>query len=235
MFILRVFEIAMRSDWKLSDELLDAVVGPWHAFGGSSQIELGVRELRQMESLKSGWNKKASNKRKWHTLIASSVLHDNHKHDSVDWQSEVLPKGSSNLSMDSFFNTRARDCTPWLKDIVGTSCRTAWYSPRPLHMIQQTLDLEMGFHFSEVGSPERSSKCWLSSLCSVGMMLLRRKGSDQMFINLGDCVGMAVLAWPAKRIETIAGTAWTFNLDVKPADIQTLFVYIAKMISWLRL
>jgi hypothetical protein len=221
-FVVRSFKLAEAAGWVWSPELAAKCRPGWESMGGTTAIEHAMRELRQLESHRSGWKKLASNKRKWDTLITSSVLTEVHNYSNLDWESETVPRGLQQKLTEGFFVTEVASIPAWLQEIVGTTQTAPWYSPRPLHMLQQTLDLEASLHYHETGNPENAKHLWLSCLFRMEPVVFWIPSqSPQTFLCVAEYFGQAVIAWPV--VEHSAAGLRVFLLQ-KLSDVCQLAV-----------
>ena len=229
-FVVRSFELARAADWTWSPDLASKVGVGWESMGGTTAVEHAMRELRQLESHKSGWKKLASNKRKFECLIDSSVLSELHSYRPVDWESQVVPRGRVKQLTEAMFVTKVAKIPAFLNNIVSESQATPWYSPRPLHMMQQTLDIIAATRYATLGFPEKARNFWLACLFRQDPVVYWRPPDSQKYLCIGEYYGQAAIGWPVTEHNSCGLKLFAFKEKVQFCDLAITFVEDAESI-----
>ena len=108
-----------------------------------------------------------------------------------------MPRGSARKLSEGMLATKISVIPRWLHEIVSEASTTPWYSPRPLHMLQQTLDIEAALHFHDRGQPEKAKHLWLSCLFRMEPVVFWFPLLDpQKYLCIAEYFGQGVIAWP---------------------------------------
>lgn len=122
------------------------------------------------------------------------------------------------------FEVKKDKCSLDMKDIVGTSSSTRWWSPGIQRLMCPVADIQLMRYACEVNDVSVVGSAWLGALASVehNLVLQQPSWSPQWFFSLG-CVGdRCVLLWPAyERTATGADNASIvyFEPDVLVKDL----------------
>lgn len=187
--------------WTYTEEVASEIRSDFEAIGQSQLIEDSFRSLRTQEKLKSGWKRSMQDKRKFHDLVTSPLIYRHHSYNKPEFRDEPIPKGVSQVNMDTMFQNNLTGLPKWYTEIVGRSSSVPWHSPAPLFEINSYIDLFMCQRYHDNGLWERARLTWFCGIFNDLPVIISHEdelGEDRWYIPLGYYNDRAALAWPLK-------------------------------------
>jgi hypothetical protein len=146
----------------------------------------------------SGWSKQVACERMWLGLIRSELASKDHRFDQAKWLDCSIPRGYECTPMKTMFIPSPSKSPPWLREIVGTSQRPAWFSPGPQSELQQFVDLTLAQHCVDTGDWRAPMSTFLCALVkSTNIMVKHKDFGGRCYFSLGDVCSCVGLGWPA--------------------------------------
>ena len=210
------------------------------AIGGTKLSEDCAQKGRALESTGGNANKTMRPQRLWDHLVSSMICSKVHGYQEVPWEGMPIPRGMQGSLGPNLYKASVRGTPAELKDIMGSSSTTSWYSPSALCQCEQDLDLELAFACEATGEWDLAGDVRWCALLKDGFSFLIRDSrwpGSQWFFSMGVLGGVAGLGWPAKVYK--AGGVSYFALDpaatmesIKPLFLHSIDNWRALPFEW---
>lgn len=153
--------------------------------------EDSFQRLRLREGGHRGGNKSISALHTWSTMVEKKVASSGRAAGS---------QGPRQASVPAAVGRQHPPPPPQLREIVGRTQKTSWFSPSAANMAKPISDLAFLSILADKNDWEKIGSGWLSHLVDGGRLMLRRRGEEQWFFSMG-CVGDNIfVAWPADAV-----------------------------------
>lgn len=216
----KVVRTLVESGWRLAEELKVEIESVFGMVGGTKCAEDGFRELRNLESLHSGWNTHASKDGMFHQILQSGVLHDLHRYSRIPYDGEEVPPDTRRKgAMGSLFKPKPKATPDWLRQIMGKSSQTTWFSTVPANEVVHFVDDYVQKSYLNTDRWEHADALWLCLLVAGECVLLTHQTwGGRIYLVLGMPLrGRLVVAWPVVQI---AARAFILQLVCGFQDVQ---------------
>lgn len=198
---LQVVQQAIADEWRLTDELVDCATKPFQGIGASKLSEDAFQRQRRAEGASS--SNRMSSLRMWMTLVDRQVLSKVHGFQEISYQHERVQRGLTHLEPSKFRRPVSDGCADF-SGLKGSSAKTSWYSPQPLHFFGNLGDCSLAADCRRTGKWSAASKSWLSLLLSEGVCVRKRGGGGDFFLAVSSAAGLSSQGWPLQAT-TVGG------------------------------
>lgn len=188
--------------------------------GQTVSCELAFQRCRRAESRDQSDSHRLRPAKAWFEPLKHNVLSGHQSFDEVQYSS--MPRPTSKTVPAAFFRvppTASYNFSP----IASSSSTAAWpsFTAQTSACLYAELAVMMECHREQNAALADSS--WLSGLLEPGIVV-RRLGSDQLFMSLGPIQGHAALGWPCKRFVQGVETWFELKPDATRSDLTWLVV-----------
>lgn len=137
------------------------------------------------------------------TLVGKKILSTRHRcHRYNEIEAETICPRATSMPRETF-EVPKNKCSLPMKDLIGNSSATRWWSPGIQRLMCPVADIQLMRYACECGDVGVVSTSWLGALASVdhNLMLRQISWSSQWFFSFGAVGDNCVLRWPAYERE----------------------------------
>ena len=199
----QVFELAKASSFTRSPELLYVVRQQWLGLTQTKLIEDSFREQRAGEVSRS-FKKSMSGERCWATIIDSKIEKTRHRYESLDWESQPLPRGVKDTSASGLFKPKPKDVPKAYRAIVNTAGKAPYPTLAANLSVAPHEDRELLQYCRQRACMELGGQRWLSILASETMPQLvscQELAGNKWFVSCGTGGGSCCVGIPVESIQ----------------------------------
>ena len=197
----QVFQQAALDNFTCSPAVQGTIRNHFAAIGGTKLSEDCAQKGGALESTGGNANKTMRPQRPWDHLVSSKICSAVHEYQEVPWESMPIPRGMQGSLGPNLYKAPVNGVAAELKEIMGSSATTSWYSPSALSQCEQDLDLELAFACEATGGWDLAGDVRWYSLLKHGFGSLIRDSrwpGNQLFFCPWGC-WVEWQAWGGQR------------------------------------
>ncbi len=194
---------------------------------GTKVVEDAFHVGRSLERSGSNSNAKVKASRFHLNLLNRGVVDKLHRYKDVKWRCFPVRRGGVRAKkLKRLYSPRLKLLPKQFRTIRSTKQSTDWYSPAPLHTIQQEFDVEWLKWAINTGKWNMLKQTWRCSVLKGLTCLLRNKGSlnPYFFYVLSEYTGNGGIGWPVQEKMIDDTVYYVLQTDITDDDLMPLLI-----------